>query len=349
MREGGGRIDLPRADSPLLFASPTGVSFGMLAPSATADRTVALTDAGGGGGTWNVSVTLPQFVSAPATVSVPGQLALRATIAASAAEGEASGFVVLTRGSDVRRIPWWVGISRPSLPRAVRTLTRTGTYRGNAARGTAGTAEYRYPEPDLAPLSGPEQVFAVRVGNVANFGARIVSHAANAGVTPRIVFGTDENRLAGYTALPFDFNPYRSLFGRSIPEAGVVLPTAGTYGLVFDTVSRAAAGPYTFRLWVNDVKPPAMRFLSYRRGVVRVAVVDGGSGVDPASIGVTLNAQTRHGSYRNGVLTLRVGTLPPGRHRLVVTASDFQEAKNMEDVARILPNTRTTAHTIVVR
>src|SRR4029079_11133876 len=27
-REGGGMVDLPRADNPLLFASPTGVSFG---------------------------------------------------------------------------------------------------------------------------------------------------------------------------------------------------------------------------------------------------------------------------------------------------------------------------------
>jgi hypothetical protein len=30
-----------------------------------------------------------------------------------------------------------------------------------------------------------------------------------------------------------------------------------------------------------------------------------------------------------------------GRHRLVVHAADYQETKNMEDVARILPNTAT--------
>jgi len=38
-----------------------------------------------------------------------------------------------------------------------------------------------------------------------------------------------------------------------------------------------------------------------------------------------------------------------GRHSLVVTASDYQEAKNMENVARILPNTRTLVTSVVVR
>ncbi len=38
--------------------------------------------------------------------------------------------------------------------------------------------------------------------------------------------------------------------------------------------------------------------------------------------------------------TVRLGPLARGRHTLVFTASDYQEAKNMEDVAAILPNTR---------
>ena len=37
-REGGGLINLPRADVPLLFAAPTGLSFGQLAPAASATR-----------------------------------------------------------------------------------------------------------------------------------------------------------------------------------------------------------------------------------------------------------------------------------------------------------------------
>jgi subtilisin family serine protease len=351
MREGGGRIDLVRADTPRLFAAPTGVSFGMVTPPSTVERTVSLTDAGGGAGSWNVTVAqATAVVTAPAAVSVPGQLVLRAALNAGAAEGEASGFVVLTRGSDVRRIPWWIGVSRPSLPRPVRTLTKSGTYKGNAANGRASVGEYRYPEPNLPVLSGPEQVFAVRVGNVANFGARVASHGAGVDVTPRIVFGRDENRLAGYTTLPFDFNPYRSLFGRAVPASAVIMPSAGTYGLVFDTRNRASAGRFTFRLWVNDTKPPAIRFLSYARGgTIRVRITDAGSGVDPSAISVTLDGETEQGAYSRGVLTLSIVPLKRGAHRLVVTASDFQETKNMEDVARILPNTRSYTKSFTVK
>jgi hypothetical protein len=38
-----------------------------------------------------------------------------------------------------------------------------------------------------------------------------------------------------------------------------------------------------------------------------------------------------------------------GTHRIKVTASDYQETKNMEDVGPILPNTRTAQATVVVR
>ena len=51
-------------------------------------------------------------------------------------------------------------------------------------------------------------------------------------VEPRIVRGDDENRLAGYAALPLDLNPYRSALGDVRQIAGVVLPAAGTYEVV---------------------------------------------------------------------------------------------------------------------
>ena len=38
-----------------------------------------------------------------------------------------------------------------------------------------------------------------------------------------------------------------------------------------------------------------------------------------------------------------------GRHTVVVHASDYQEAKNMENVPPILPNTSTLRTTVVVR
>ena len=40
---------------------------------------------------------------------------------------------------------------------------------------------------------------------------------------------------------------------------------------------------------------------------------------------------------------------PPGRHALRLQVSDYQETRNMENVGRILPNTRILATTFVVR
>ena len=48
-------------------------------------------------------------------------------------------------------------------------------------------------------------------------------------------------------------------------------------------------------------------------------------------------------------LGVPIGALDPGKHTLTLQVSDFQEAKNMEDVLRILPNTRTFRTTFVVR
>jgi hypothetical protein len=44
--------------------------------------------------------------------------------------------------------------------------------------------------------------------------------------------------------------------------------------------------------------------------------------------------------YDRGVLLLRTKGLRAGRQALMVRASDYQEAKNMEDVGPVLPNTR---------
>ena len=41
--------------------------------------------------------------------------------------------------------------------------------------------------------------------------------------------------------------------------------------------------------------------------------------------------------------------VPPGRHVVTVSAADYQETKNMEDVGPILPNTRVLRTTVVVR
>ena len=53
----------------------------------------------------------------------------------------------------------------------------------------------------------------------------------------------------------------------------------------------------------------------------------------------------------DALATLPLGTskLEPGKHRLRIQVSDYQESRNMENVAPILPNTRVLTTTIVVK
>ena len=88
-REGGGLIQVPAANDPLIFAAPTGLSFGLVKTGAQASRTVELADAGGGAGAWTVAVQVQDptpgvSVTAPASVTVPGSLSVAAKVAAGA-------------------------------------------------------------------------------------------------------------------------------------------------------------------------------------------------------------------------------------------------------------------------
>jgi hypothetical protein len=287
---------------------------------------------------WNVTLSGETGITAPATATVPGRLDVSGRPSASEA-----GFVVLTRGTDVRRIPFFVEVSHPALggERHI-ALSRPGVYSGTTRGGSSLVTQYRYPTEGDASYAGPERVYRVRVGAVANFGIAVLSGTA----VPHVVFPNDENRLAGYTALPLDINPYRNSFGSSRRIAGAVLPAPGTYDIVFDTRSAAGAGPFRFRFWSNDVTPPQLRIVSANAGRVRVAATDAGAGVDPASITASLDGRNVRPQLRGAVITIAA---PTGRHRLVIRVADYQETKNMEDVQKILPNTRTLSAVVTVR
>jgi len=51
---------------------------------------------------------------------------------------------------------------------------------------------------------------------------------------------------------------------------------------------------------------------------------------------------------RFGSGTIRIAATK-GRHSLVLSVADYQETKNTEDVAKILPNTATLRAGVVVR
>src|SRR4029079_5031869 len=91
-REGGGRIDLSRADDPLLFTAPTGLSFGLVKPGVTPTQQLTVTDAGGGAAPWAAAIAVQSGVhgatltlSAP-TVAAGATLGVTLTISADAAE-----------------------------------------------------------------------------------------------------------------------------------------------------------------------------------------------------------------------------------------------------------------------
>jgi subtilisin family serine protease len=365
-REGGGMIWLPRADQPLVFASPTSFSLGYLnrGRSVSVQRRVTLTDAGGGAGAWNVSLKRMVSgrgvsVSAPASVTVPGSLTLRATATRRASAADSTGFVVLVRGGDTRRIPYWLHVSARALSRErVTRLHRQGTYRGNTRRGRRLVSSYRFPSGASslglrAHLFGPEQVFRFTLrGRVANAGARVVSEASGVSISPRLVRAGDEDRLTGFAGLPLRLNPYAPNFYGFEPVVGVFRPARGAYDIVFDTGNRRVAGPFTFRFWINDTTPPSARLLTrtLRAGALRVKVRDGGSGVDPTSVVARVDSRYRRVLYgRNGRVEVVVGRLAPGRHSLLFIVADYQETKNTEDASKTLPNTRRYVTTFVVR
>jgi subtilisin family serine protease len=363
-REGGGLIDLAAADAPLIFASPSSVSFRFLLRGEKVEQPVTLADAGGGAGPWAVSVQTQAAaggttVSTPVTTLVPGSLSLHVDVSSSARQGDTTGFIVLSRGAVTRRIPFWLRVTVPLLAKDRHgSLVRPGLHRGNTAGRSSRVSCYRYPT-DPSPLGippclrGPEQVFRFRLARpVANFGVVVVAQAHGVHVQPRVVRAGDENRLTGYAALPLNLNPYLATFDHLSPAAGAVRPDAGAYDIVFDTRSRRAAGKFTFRFWINDTKPPRLRLLTRRvraGGLLRIGVTDAGSGVDPGSLHATLDGRSVAVRFRRGRASLATRGLSHGRHRLVFRASDYQEAKNMENSGPILPNTRNLKTTFVVR
>jgi subtilisin family serine protease len=360
--QGGGVVALVRADQPLLFARPTALSFGLLERGRTSTRGIAIEDAGGGTGAWKVEVVTrakPRGVQVvvPPTASVPGALSVGLSAAARSAAGDVDAYIELRRGSEVRRVPLWGRVSASALAKhQVGPLLGPGVYRSTTASRPALVSRYRYPETPngvgvTTTLRGPERVFRFRIAKpVANAGVVITQQRSR--VEPRVVAGLDENRLTGYAGLPVNRNPYMEDFHESVLAAGVLSPLPGEYAAVFDSATRGGAGAFTFRFWVNDVKPPVLRLRTRSVAAgepVLVSAADAGAGVYPESIRITVDGSVRSGTLRGGLLSISTGGLSAGAHRLRLRVSDYQESRNTENVARILPNTRWFTATFRIR
>ena len=246
----------------------------------------------------------------------------------------------------------------PLLGNAPRTsLRRAGVYSSTTKGGTSRVTRYSYPERPVGlgfatELPGPERVFRVNLARPAvNFGVVVTNRATGVRVEPRTVHAGDERRLTGYAALPFNLNPYLRTFGDPVLASGTILPAAGAYDVVFDSPSAARAGKFSFRYWLNDTKPPTATIRSKRvkRGTpLVVASSDGGSGIDPASVVVSIDGAEQPARFTAGKVRISTSKLTKGAHVLRFQISDYQETRNMENVGPILPNTRIVITAIVV-
>jgi hypothetical protein len=53
-------------------------------------------------------------------------------------------------------------------------------------------------------------------------------------------------------------------------------------------------------------------------------------------------------AFRGGIVRVSTAGVPAGRHRLRHALHDYQESKNTENVARVLPNTRVLTATVTI-
>jgi minor extracellular serine protease Vpr len=378
--EGGGLVYLPAAADPQLFTDPVSLSFediNVLHGAASRALLVRLTDAGDGSGTWQVQLA-PQAATTGTSIDVTGTVSMPpggevdlpvvARASADAVQGEDYGFVLLQKGSITRRIPYFFLVDRPALASApVVELKKMQS--GDTATGVDRVDEYRYPTapfgnaPDTPPMleDGAETVYVTELNApAANVGVSIVSETLGARIDPWYLGAEDENSVQGYAGTPVDVNALTYDYLDAIGAAGSSFPRQQTFYVAVDS-GRAAftgdslAGHYVLRSWVNDVTPPTLKLLTTRVAGGHPTIVfesqDSQSGVDPLSLtlgyrGILVGASAYDPTTGLAVIPLPANApaFKPGKARLSLVSSDYQEAKNVDTVGTsIMPNTRTAS------
>ncbi len=331
--QGAGLANIQAADSPFVFTDPQSLSFGdvnITAGAASRPIVVAVSDAGGGAGTWQVSVR-PQSATSGVSIATPGAVSLApggqttveitANASASATPGDQYGFVVLERGGVTRRIPYGFVVVRPALTGAqVTPLQRTQT--GDTRQGQNRARAYRFPSEPFGVLSlfglentaivdGAERVYSIDIpAKTVNFGAVVVEPAldlnapirdllyANAPIQPWLLGSLDEGNVQGYGGTPVNVNGYMvdSIF--NVGATAAVLPAPGRYYIVVDSgrdpfTGKALHQRYVLRSWVNDVTPPVVRLLTTKLAAGRPSVAIGSRTRSPASSRSHSSSSTR--------------------------------------------------------
>jgi minor extracellular serine protease Vpr len=375
--EGGGLIDISAANHPSLFAEPSSLSFGYLTTDTGPARKallLSLSDAGGGAGAWTVEVH-PQAASAgasiaPATTSVtlpPGgtvDLPVVATASYTAPSGDDYGFLVLKRGPDEVRVPYYFSVQYPQIGRAPRVTIKRDQI-GDTSKGTSYVSSYRFPAQPFGPPpsysgkpfneDGAERVYTVRVtSQVANAGVAVVAAGPDALVEPWFLGSLNEDDVQGYPGTPVNVNGLTFEYQFDNGAAAVDFPRQGRYFVAVDSradpyTNQPLRGPYILHHWQNDVTPPRFRFLtkvvSAGRPLLAAIATDRGAGVDPLSLVIGYKQALLLAALYDPVSGLALWPLDGaprirlGRTSMIAIASDYQESKNIDQAGELLPNT----------
>jgi hypothetical protein len=142
-----------------------------------------------------------------------------------------------------------------------------------------------------------------------------------------------------------------------VGAAGVQFPRLQRFYVSVDSradpfSNKPQKGKYLLNSWINDLTPPSVRVLTTRvtagRPLIIAQAVDSGAGVDPLSLVINYSGALVGASAYDPLTGLVVFGIPAaapnlktGKTNMIVMASDFQEAKNINTVGNnIFPNSR---------
>jgi subtilisin family serine protease len=378
--EGAGLINVAGASDPQIFTSPQSLSFHYLdvTKGGTHSSTVVtVTDAGGGGGTWNIELE-PQVASAGATVEVPpfvtvnpggdGMFIVTARAATDAVPGDDFGFIVLTQGKERRRIPYGFLVTRPGLA-AKKAEPLQGIQVGDTRDADNSASVYRFPAAPFGPppsYSGPatnepggEDLYVANLNEPAvNMGVSVLLATQNSLIDPWFLASKDENDVTGYTGTPVNVNAFLLHYRVPVGAAGIQFPRQGQYFVSVDSGSdpftgKSYPGQYLLRAWINDVLPPVLAPMTVKVAAGRPTLVmrtgDLQSGVDPLSLVIAYGRVLIGAAAYDPISGIAIFPLPGaapalkvGRVPAILVSGDFQETKNVDqagEIESILPNT----------
>jgi minor extracellular serine protease Vpr len=383
---GSGLVNVDRAADPEVFTDPASLSFEDLDVTRGAQSrslVVRVSDAGNGAGTWTTelhpqSATDGASVDVTPAVTIPpggdGELVVVARASATAPAGEDYGIVLLRNGDAVRKVPYAFVVSRPALvnvPPAPLQLLQTGQTRTGPDRVDVYCcpSEPFGPPPDYTgkPMdeSGAEKLYVTSVNKpLVNLGVAVWATSQNAQIDPWYLGSPDERDVQGASGTPINVNGYMFDFNVDIGAAGATFPRQQRFYVSVDSGSdqftdRPFPGNYILRSWQNDLKPPRIKLLTTRVGAGRPTIVaralDAKSGVDPLSLVISYRRVLVGAALYDPFSGLAIFPLPasaraipPGRTPALVSASDYQETKNVNTISdQIMPNTAFTPVTIV--